>query len=424
MRERVDAARAAGGPTSDVPFRQTVRDLPRVQVPVGFPLYNLGSGRTHRAQARYIEEHELPDDFFADPESEDAQSAQHEILLGMIDEAKLKADLEQKEQRRPLVLTYDGFIVDGNRRTAALREAGETEQLTAIVLPEDALAADIYETELELQMAVETKATYNWVDEGLHVRHGILVLGEAKDAIARRMNRPEAEIDELLGRMALVDLYLDWLDKRGKYHRVGVEDEQSFIELRLRERRAQFRNLSQLHQRTVRNAVFAVIHVTGGYKDVRQVADSMIGQLAEVARRVREEQLPAEALQLLDRPVEVDTPAQAQSDVLSQLAEADVGPPPPAGVELLNILGSAPATDDVGVALIRVGEDLAELDREQREQGQPLRKLERALRALREVNLSQETPRREEIASTLAQIIARAEELSRRVDELHSQQPG
>jgi hypothetical protein len=156
---------------------------------------------------------------------------------------------------------------------------------------------------------------------------------------------------------------------------------------------------------------------------VRQVADSMITQLAEVARRVREEDLPSALLEQLDRPRDAERETPAADDLLGELAAADE-PAPPAGVELLNILESGPETDDFGRALIQVGEDLAELEREQRDQAQPLRKLERALRALREVNLSAETPRREEIATTLGELIERAEELSQRVDELQSQQPG
>src|SRR4051812_26090085 len=197
LRDRVKAARGAGAPTSDVPFRQHQIDLPRIQVPIAFPLYRLQSGRTHRAQTQYIEDHGLPQDFFADPESEEAQQAQHTILLQMIDQAKLRTDLEQRPQRRPIVLTKDGFIVDGNRRTAALRELGEADHVDAVVLPDDAESQDLYETELELQMAVDTKADYSWIDQGLHVRWGVQELGEPLAAIARRMNMPTAEVSHL-----------------------------------------------------------------------------------------------------------------------------------------------------------------------------------------------------------------------------------
>lgn len=78
--ERVEAAH--GRPTFQVPFRQRQEDLVKILVPISFPLYNLRSGRTHRAQAEYIERYGRPTDFFADPESPEAQEAQHAILLG------------------------------------------------------------------------------------------------------------------------------------------------------------------------------------------------------------------------------------------------------------------------------------------------------------------------------------------------------
>lgn len=417
LRDRVETSREQGGPTSDVPFRQKVHDLHRIQVPIDFPLYNLQSGRSHRAQSRYIEENGLPEDFFADPESDAAQEGQHALLIKMIDEKNLQNDLEEKDQRRPLVLTYDGFIVDGNRRTAALRELGGVEQLDAVVLPKDALASEIYETELELQMAVETKASYNWVDEGIHVRHGIRDLEEDKEAIARRMNQAIGDVEEILDRMTLVDLYLDWLGTPGRYHRVGEVDEQSFEELRLRERRAQFKNLSDLHQRAVRSAVFAVIQAHRGYQDVRKVADHMIDELGEVARRFREEELTPEVLALLDKPISTGANSPDDGGLLEELVDAGGDPPPPAGVELLNVVESPPETTEVAETLARVAEDLAELERERREQDAPLRKLKRVLRTLEGTNLSQETPRKSEIAQVLAELIDRAELLAQSINQ-------
>jgi hypothetical protein len=292
LAERVEAATSAHRATFPVPFRQRQEDLVKIDVPIQFPLYNLRSGRTHRAQAQYVERHGLPADFFADPESDEAQAAQHEILLELIDEADLAEDLIAKGQLNPVVLTYDGFIVDGNRRTAALRSKGEAENLVAVVLPRDALASEVYETELELQMARQTKAKYNWIDEALHVDWGVRELEEPIHAIAQRMNRKDKEVEELLGRLALVDLYLDWLGAPGKYHRISADAtgaaEQAFIELHQRESRSQHKNLPELHRRAIRHSCFTVIEQGGGYMDIRRVADSIRTRPSEVVRRVKE----------------------------------------------------------------------------------------------------------------------------------------
>ncbi len=171
LKERIEEVERKNGATFDVPFRGRLVSLRRIQVEIDFPLYRIQSGRTHRAQAAYSDRHSsLPKDFFSDPEDPNVQRAQHEILVGMIDERDLANDLRDRGQLAPIVLTKDGFVVDGNRRLAALRGRKE-EYVDAVVLPSDAQSNEIYETEIELQMQRETKAPYNWIDQALHIEY-------------------------------------------------------------------------------------------------------------------------------------------------------------------------------------------------------------------------------------------------------------
>ena len=426
LAERVQAAQEAHRPTFPVPFRQRQVDLVKIDVPIGFPLYNLRSGRTHRAQALFVERNDLPADFFADPESSEAQAAQHEILLDLINEADLAEDLVAKGQLNPLVLTYDGFIVDGNRRTAALRKEGEAENLTAVVLPRDALATEVYETELELQMARQTKAEYNWIDEALHIQWGVHELEEPVHAIAQRMNQKDNEIEQLLGRLALVDLYLEWLGAPGKYHRISADrssaGEQAFIELHQRESRSQHRNLPELHRRAIRHSCFTVIEQGGGYMDVRRVADSLRTRPAEVVRRVKEN-LPTELAERLDAPYEAD-PAAADggTSVLDQLARAEGEEPTPAGSELLNVVEQPADAPVVAPVITQVAEELAQESREREQHLDPLRKVERALRLLNDVELDEHTERLGDVARTLAELMTQAERLAAQVETLRAQE--
>lgn len=414
LAERVAAAQ--GRPTFQVPFRQRQEDLLKIDVPIEFPLYNLRSGRTHRAQAQYVERHELPQDFFADPESPEAQAAQHAILLELINEGDLAEDLAGKTQQNPIVLTYDGFVVDGNRRTAALRDQGEAENLIAVVLPKDAMASEVYETELELQMARQTKAKYNWIDEALHVYWGVHELDEPIHAIAQRMNQNDAEIQAILGRLALVDQYLEWLGAPCKYHRVAADGsgaaEQSFIELYQRESRAQHRNLPELQRRAIRHACFNAIEQGGGYMDIRRIADSVRTRPAEVVRRVREA-LPEDLSERLDQPIE-DSPAATSTgnSLLDQLAEADDDEAPPVGAELLNVVDEPADAPIVAPVIIQVAADLADEAREQAQHLDALRKVQRALRALNDVEIDEQTESPSEIATTLGLVVERAEQLA------------
>jgi hypothetical protein len=416
LRERIEVA--VGGPTAPVPFRQGQIDQVQIQVPIDFPLYRLQSGRTHRAQTRYIEENDVADDFFSDPESEEVQAVQHALLLEMIDEAGLREDLSMREQRTPIILTADGFIVDGNRRTAALRDRGDVENLTAVVLPEDADANDYYQTELELQMAAQTKADYNWIDEAVHVRMGHDDLGEDIAAIARRMNRKESDIETILRELDLVDLYLDWLGEPAMYHRVPVSGrdagEQAFTELELRERRPRFDGLTIDQQRAVRNACFVAIHERQGYEVVRAVFDNLVERPQEVIDRLKPE-LPENLGNLLEEPEPIDGTTETSDDLLGELAEAEGDYSAPGSV-LLRVVGSPDHSEDVAPAIKQVLDDLAELDSEQREQTAALRKVQRARRSLEGVELNDDTPDLAAISQELAAVIECAEALAAQIE--------
>jgi hypothetical protein len=416
LRERVEAVEASRDRTTfDVPFRQRQISLPKIEVPLDFPLYNVLSGRTHRAQSEWIERHSKPADFFGDPEDPDVQRAQHEILQLVISEENLDEDLLRRQQRNPIVLTYDGFIVDGNRRVCALREQGDVENVVAVVLPRDTSTPEMYETELELQMARETRAQYNWIDQALHVRYGVVGLHENPSSVAQRMNVDEREIDAILRRLTLVDIYLDWLGMPVAYHRVPDESEQAFKELSDRESRQQFRALPEQRQRTTRYGCFAVIRdPNGGYQDVRNVADSVRNQPQELVNRMRE-RLPEELREKLDDPVEIDEPEQQEGDLLSELAASEEPATPPLGAELLNVVSTPDDAAAVAPVLMGVAEDLADEQREAQGLLEPLRKIERALSALRAIRITAETRGLDQIAARLADVVVETDRLTSEV---------
>lgn len=425
LRERVEAARQSPHPaTSAVPFRQSQVDLTKIVVPIEFPLYNLRSGRTHRAQAHHIERYELSDDFFSDPESDEVQHAQHGILLTLINLANLAEDL-LKGQKNPIVLTYDGYIIDGNRRVAALRDQREVENVIAVVLPYDATRSEMYETELELQMARQTKAKYNWIDEALHVRLGVQELGESIHAIAQRMNEDDGEIEKRLGRLSLVDLYLEWLGAPGKYHRVGAdgtysEAAQAFEELRVRESR-QFKTLPELQRLAIRHTCFAVIQQQFGYMDIRRVADTLRTHPTKFVERLRDA-LPDSLRARLEQPVTwdtADTPGLGSS-ILDQLAQAEDDAAAAPAAELLNLVDDPGEAQQVAPVIIAVAEELTEENRERQAHEQAARQVNKALKMLEGVELNEETQHLSEIGRDLAAIICQVERLAEEIEALHT----
>lgn len=419
LRERVEAAeRAANRQTFDVPFRQRSQPLVKIDVPIDFPLYNIQSGRTHRAQRAWIEDNDKPSDFFADPEDDEVQAVQHALLKEMIAERNLADDLQNRQQRNPIVLTYDGFIVDGNRRMAALREAGDVENAVAVVLPSDATAPEVFETELELQMARETRADYNWIDQALHVRYGVEQLRESRTAVAQRMNVQVREVDDILGRLVLVDLYLDWMGHPEAYHRVPADSEQAFIELRDRESRQQVRNLTEVHRQAIRLACFGVIRSAGGgYMDVRHVADTIRSQPAAVVNRLRD-RLPDELVTQLDQPI--PTPAataDGDDDLLAQLAAASADEAVPAGAEVINVVRDPGDAQVSAPLLMEVARELVEEGRETNAQLEPLRKLERALQLLRSIQITPQTRQLSTVAQRLQDLMGEADRIAMQVTD-------
>ncbi|HXA43297.1 MAG TPA: hypothetical protein VNV65_10360 [Candidatus Solibacter sp.] len=404
-----------------------------IEVPIGFPRYNIENGRTHRAQTQYVDVHGLPDDFFTDPEEESVQRAQEQLLLGMIAEQGLDKDLKDKHQKSPLVLTHDGFVIDGNRRLAALRKDGHTENVKAVVLPEDAAKSELFETELELQMARETKAPYNWIDEALHIRHGVddlLVVNNRKEkdafaAVARRMNLKAVEVSDILARLAMVDLYLGWLGERGKYHLVpegegGGSMRQAFADIVGRMSAPAVKRLPLNEQIVMRQAAFAVILAKGGYQNVRSVIENLRKQPDEVVRRLVETMpdsaKPGAAKQVLyPSPEELSASAPEVADggdVFAKLATAEPPEKPSARLNIASLVQEPTAAKQVGEALIELVTDLDLEKRQNQRREDPVKVLQRASGALKGLRIQDKTTNLSQVAEGLDAVRTEVERLA------------
>ncbi len=427
LRERVKSAeRSPGRATHDVPFRGGDRTLTKIQVKSDFPMYRIQSGRTRRAQSEYLERRsDLPSDFFDDPEDPRVQTAQHEILLRLIQERGLDEDLRDRGQRSPVVLTYDGFVVDGNRRVAALREDG-IEYIWAVVLPEDADRNEIYQTELELQMARETKAEYNWVDELLHIRYGFDELGETVESIARRMRLDGKEIDDKLATLRMVDVYLEWLGEPGQYHKIpeekkGTKMKQAFIEVTTRLSGKVTANLPEPARVAIRQACFAAILKKEGYINIRNIISQMSSKPASLLEKLRaDEELSSDPeLNLEEEPADEKREEQPTAvDPLSSLAD-DETEDTPREISILSSLFSRPESAEKAVpALIRATDELVEEEREEKRELRPVIEIEKAERLLKKVDLTPETKSINKAAEALVRIDEQVERLAGQIEDV------
>lgn len=171
-------------------------------------------------------------------------------------------------------------------------------------------------------------------------------------------------------------------------------------------------------QRTARLSCFAVIHdVNGGYMDVRHVADCIRNQPRELVTRVRE-RLTEDLQTRLDSPVDTGTVVAQEDDLLGELAASEDQATPTLAAELLNVVSSPDDARAVAPILMDVAEELVDEQREAQGQLEPLRKIEKALRTLRSVRITDETRSIDQVAERLSEVVVETDRLT---DEVTSQ---
>lgn len=416
--------------TFGVPFQGETRGYPILNVPIEFPLYNVNSGRTHGAQGRFIQQRGLPADFFEDPEAPEVQRIQHEILVELINEKRLADDLLRKHQQHALIVTYDGTVIDGNRRLAALREQRKESHVRVVRLPPTATPDEIYATELEVQMSRETKAEYQWVDEARHVRYGVserfrdMAEAERLHAIAQHMGMPDKAISTILERLALVDLYLAWRGDPGKYHVLPADPrgslKQAFTDLADRVSQQAVQRLPREEQQAYREACFALIHGEGGeYKEIRKVFDRFRDRPEEFLARLRRSLPPELAARLDTAPAEAVIPA-ADHGLLGELAQAEPRAPAPAR-EALAVLRDPEVARQAAPTIAAIAEELDAERLESQKLAEPGQRVEHALRDIQAVCLTSETRSLGSIAENLRQLGELVDRLAREIARLREQ---
>ncbi len=236
IKTRADAILKKGGAfTHKIKYRNTANALPVIKLETEYLGYRLENSRTIRQQKGYLRENtSIPKDFFDDPESAHAQQVQEEILYKMVENHKeFLNDLKKYGQDEPAIITYDGFLVNGNRRTAALKKLG-VEYVDCAVLPEDISAKEIYQIEQNLQIAEDFRQDYDWINELLNIRAGKedIKYKLTEKQLAKSLRISTRDLLSKLNRIELVDSFLIWKAIPDHYEYVKLDDaEQIFKEL-------------------------------------------------------------------------------------------------------------------------------------------------------------------------------------------------
>lgn len=149
-------------------------------------------------------------------------------------------------QLQPGIITYDGILVNGNRRECVMEELSVNSKgregkaitfgtINVGILDEEADDFDIWQNEAREQISQELREEYDYVNSALEIRRGIEKLEKGKRKLLRaqainevhRMlgGRSRKEISEYLEFLDVADWFLNLIKKEGNYHYIQESSE-------------------------------------------------------------------------------------------------------------------------------------------------------------------------------------------------------
>lgn len=266
-----------GRPTYGLRFQGKFEHFPIYQVPIGMPKYRLENGRTISAQAAFLAANEeYPKDFFNDPESDGAIEVQHQLLKEMIPEAGLDRYFQRHEQEEPLILSNDGYVINGNRRLCAMRELFEEDPIAhahfshvfIVVLP-PAQSKDIDELEAERQVHQDIKSDYSWTAFALMLKKRKQDHGYTDQMLAQLYEIRVAAVREYLEMIEDADIYLSSRAKTGQYQIVN-DNAYAFRQLRKSRAKLESEEMKDVYQ----NLCFRLIDDPHGGRLYEMIPDT------------------------------------------------------------------------------------------------------------------------------------------------------
>jgi hypothetical protein len=208
---------------------------PILRVPCNLPKYRIANGRTASAQQEFVATRGLPEAFFddGDPELEEIQAAQHQLLLGMIGDEGLQrkfADTKNK-QVDPLLLDENGFVVNGNRRLCCWRKLYQEDPATyahfghvdVVVLPH-CDEREIDSLEAALQVEQDIRSDYVWHAEANMIAQKQRLHNLTTPELSRLYKKSKKAIETLLAKRQLAIEYLEQKGTPFKWSDVSEAD--------------------------------------------------------------------------------------------------------------------------------------------------------------------------------------------------------
>lgn len=191
-------------------------------IPIRFLRYNRDNGRIAMEIRGKEQENEHP----LDPKDKEDAKTIRGILLSL-EEGKteeLKKDLKRIGQEQPGVITYDGVVINGNRRMAIFQElhenedsSGKWEKLEVIRLPKGIGNRELWKLEAGLQLSQRKVADYHPVNELLKIKQGLKIGLTSKEMVDVLFGRDQSEIEDGIERLKLIDNFLLFMAQPENY---------------------------------------------------------------------------------------------------------------------------------------------------------------------------------------------------------------
>lgn len=378
-------------------------ELDVIRLPLNDLVYNIRNGRF----AAELRELEASEGRRLDPEFEKDKEKIEELLLQ--DQTKtewLKRDIRRVGQLKPATITYDGFIINGNRRAAILnllyKETGDPRfaYLEAVRLPPEVTAPDLWRFEAGFQLAVELKADYGPVNELLKIKEGkdyglknkeiALILGGDNTAETVQMK---------IKRLELIEDYLVYFGQDKRYSSVRRQVEH-FINIANIMHRTEWKRLSPDQQSLILHAAYHLIHDTDlAHLEIRKIgllvkedpkaAIDFANSVLEISGVQREHEAKTKYQQLTFEPSDEEI-AELETKLI--VPDPPITKPPKAkkSDESLREVKSKPPTDETKKEQLKdlfssTIEKVA-LVKEKKKPGQIIKRVESNLQALNEVS--------------------------------------
>lgn len=218
-------------------YKNDTKDLKAYAIPVEALIFNQYNGRI----GTWVKTYEKLNGTTIDASTEEGEKTIIDFLWNSKPERnkKTKEDIEEKGQLEVGIVTKDGVVIDGNRRSMLLKkidqERGTTPTYFNAVVLEDELKdnpKEIRKLETIYQLGADAPVDYNAIEKYLKCKELFNEDGFTAKEIGKMMGESETKIEEYLSILALMEKFLDRFGYSGIYTYLDeIKAEGPFVDL-------------------------------------------------------------------------------------------------------------------------------------------------------------------------------------------------